>query len=70
MTIRHSRVRQRLLPWGLIVLWGLATIAVAAPRFELPPLVQPATHEHHSCKLIRADLVTPDLAGALFGAVA
>jgi len=46
------------------VLWGVATIAIAAPRFELPPLVQPATHEHHPGKVIWADLVTPDLAGA------
>jgi uncharacterized protein len=64
MTIRHLRVRQRLLPWGLTVLWGVATNAIAAPRFELPPLVQPATHEHHPGKVIWADLVTPDLAGA------
>lgn len=64
MPIRHLRVRQRLLPWGLTMLWEVATNAIAALRFELPPLVQPTTREHHPGKVIWADLVTPDLAGA------
>ena len=42
----------------------LATAAVAAPTFVLPPLVQPASTEHHPGKVIWADLVTPDIAGA------
>ncbi len=41
---------------------GIAT-AKAAP-FELPPLVEPATAEHHVGKVIWVDLMTPDLAGA------
>jgi uncharacterized protein len=55
-----------------------AAAAADAPKaraihFELPPLMQPATSEHHPGKIIWADLVTPDLAtakrfyGALFG---
>ncbi len=35
-----------------------------AIHFELPPLRAPATREHHPGKVIWADLVTPDLAGA------
>jgi len=42
----------------------LASAAVAAPTFVLPPLVQPASTEHHPGKVIWADLVTPDIAGA------
>ena len=42
----------------------MATAAVAAPTFVLPPLVQPASTEHHPGKVIWADLVTPDIAGA------
>jgi len=36
----------------------------AAQRFEVPPLVEPASDEHHVGKFIWADLVTPDLAAA------
>lgn len=35
--------------------------AAAAAGIELPPLLQPATGEHHPGKVIWADLVTPDL---------
>jgi uncharacterized protein len=52
---------------GLGLLCGvamLASAAVAAPTFVLPPLVQPASTEHHPGKVIWADLVTPDIAGA------
>lgn len=42
----------------------LGSAAVAAPTFVLPPLVQPASTEHHPGKVIWADLVTPDIAGA------
>jgi uncharacterized protein len=41
----------------------LIATAAAAP-FELPPLVQPASSERHAGKVIWADLITPDLAGA------
>ena len=46
----------------LLVATCVATV-MAAP-FELPPLVQPATAEHHVGKVIWVELVTPDLAGA------
>lgn len=37
-----------------------ASTVIAAP-FEVPPLVQPASLEHHIGKVIWVDLVTPDL---------
>lgn len=52
---------------SLVLLCGvawLATAAVAAPTFVLPPLVHPASTEHHPGKVIWADLVTPDIASA------
>jgi predicted enzyme related to lactoylglutathione lyase len=59
---------------SLGALLGVATIAsAAAASFLLPPLVQPASSEHHAGKVVWVDLVTPDLAsakrfyGALFG---
>ncbi len=59
----HAR---HLLPYGLCALFlcatGVATAKVAP--FELPPLVEPATAEHHVGKVIWLDLMTPDLAGA------
>jgi predicted enzyme related to lactoylglutathione lyase len=65
MNISYNRARN-LLSYGLCALilcaTGLATVT-AAP-FELPPLVQPASAEHHVGKVIWVDLVTPDLAGA------
>jgi predicted enzyme related to lactoylglutathione lyase len=42
---------------------GLATSG-AATSSGLPPLVDPATQDHHVGKVIWADLVTPDLEGA------
>jgi uncharacterized protein len=60
--------------WAVGLLWIIATMATAlAVPFELPPLVQPASSEHHPGKIVWADLVTPNLAaakrfyGALFG---
>jgi predicted enzyme related to lactoylglutathione lyase len=53
--------------WSLGLLCGvamLASAAIAAPTFVLPPLVQPANTEHHPGKVIWADLVTPDIAAA------
>jgi predicted enzyme related to lactoylglutathione lyase len=56
---------------------GLASMASAASPaalpFTLPPLVQPASKEHHPGKVVWADLVTPDVSaakafyGGLFG---
>jgi uncharacterized protein len=50
-----------------------AAASVAAPALQLPPLVEPASQEHHVGKVIFVELVTPDLAaaekfyGGLFG---
>jgi uncharacterized protein len=38
--------------------------AILAAPFELPPLVAPATTEHHVGKMVWLDLMTPDIAGA------
>jgi predicted enzyme related to lactoylglutathione lyase len=75
MMSRRFCVRRVLPQWGLGTVCAVAAIAVGtavaadapkanAIRFELPPLVQPASREHHPGKVIWADLVTPDLAGA------
>ncbi|HEY4972265.1 MAG TPA: VOC family protein [Steroidobacteraceae bacterium] len=60
--------------WSLGALLSIAMLATAsAATFVLPPLVQPASSEHHAGKVIWTDLVTPDIAaakrfyGALFG---
>jgi predicted enzyme related to lactoylglutathione lyase len=56
---------------GLAIMAGAA--AAAGPSFVLPPLVQPASAERHTGKVIWADLVTPDIVaakrfyGSLFG---
>jgi predicted enzyme related to lactoylglutathione lyase len=77
MMSRHLGARRRL-KWGLVPLCAIAaitrlitgtTVAADAPQtnaihFELPPLVQPASSEHHPGKVIWTDLVTSDLAGA------
>jgi predicted enzyme related to lactoylglutathione lyase len=56
----------------LLLSASYAAAAIAAP-FELPPLVTPASTEHHVGKVVWVELVTPDLAaterfyGGLFG---
>jgi hypothetical protein len=40
---------------------GVACATVIAAPFEVPPLVQPASSEHHIGKVIWVDLVAPDL---------
>ena len=46
---------------------------VSAAQVQLPPLVEPASQEHHTGKVILLELVTPDIAaaerfyGGLFG---
>ncbi len=59
----HAR---HVLPYGLCALLLCAGgVATAKPApFELPPLQEPATTEHHVGKVIWVDLMTPDLAGA------
>jgi predicted enzyme related to lactoylglutathione lyase len=61
----------RLRPWrfllhglgAVLVLAAGAAPASAAP-LQLPPLVEPASSEHHVGKVIWVELVTPDLASA------
>ena len=60
---------------GLYVLLALTScsVALAALPFDLPPVSNPASTEHHPGKVIWADLVTPNLGaaenfyGGLFG---
>jgi uncharacterized protein len=58
---------------GLVCVLSLATGATAGAPFQLPPISDSPTMEHHPGKVIWADLVTPDLAaaerfyGGLFG---
>lgn len=63
MAHRHASLRRHLLRWAPSML-AVVTAAAAAATFELPPIVQPATHEHHPGKVVWCDLVTPDLEGA------
>ena len=73
MSVFFDRTRQPI-P-GLFVLLALASssTALAALPFDLPPVSNPASTEHHPGKAIWADLVTPDLGaaerfyGGLFG---
>ena len=66
MTSRYHGHGGFLTRWSLGVLASIAMMATAAAAatFVLPPLVQPASSEHHEGKVIWADLVTPDVAGA------
>jgi len=66
MTSRYRGHGGFLTRWSLGVLASIAMMATAAAAatFVLPPLVQPASSEHHEGKVIWADLVTPDVAGA------
>jgi predicted enzyme related to lactoylglutathione lyase len=55
----------RSLLWALVLAaTSAAAVPVAAAPFDLPPLVEPASSEHHVGKVVWVDLVTPDLAGA------
>jgi uncharacterized protein len=49
----------------LVILLGMAFVVPAtAAQIQLPPIVEPASHEHHVGKLIFVELVTPDLTTA------
>jgi len=65
MRICCHRARH-LLSHGLcaVLLYATCVATVMAAPFELPPLVTPASAEHHVGKVIWVELVTPDLAGA------
>src|ERR1700689_333250 len=60
MKSTHPLIRS--LTFLLLLAAGTATALAAS--FELPPLSEPASTEHHPGKVIWADLVTPDLAAA------
>jgi predicted enzyme related to lactoylglutathione lyase len=65
MSMRCHRTR-RFLTHGLCALSlqaACVATVLAAPN-ELPPLVEPATAEHHVGKVVWVDLVTPDLDSA------
>jgi len=65
MKLRTKGLRQYLTQLAATIVIAVAAIVpgVAAP-IELPPIVQPANGERHPGKMIWADLVTTDLAGA------
>lgn len=61
--------RHRLARYSQHALIALSLVGAGAPlaqplAFQWPPLVQPASSEHHAGKIIWADLITPDLEGA------
>lgn len=49
--------------YGLLI-YALCASKVLGALVELPPIAQPANAEHHTGKMIWADLTTPNLAGA------
>ena len=62
---RKSNLVESIRPWLLAALFGAAGAAPAmAASLQLPPIVEPASEEHHVGKVIFAELVTPDLAAA------
>ena len=62
--LRASRFR-RVLANGLVAtLLGAAGSAYAVDPLPLPPLVDPASQEHHPGKVTFVELVTPDIPGA------
>lgn len=73
MRSRRPARGRRLARWCVALACILAATAAAAASFELPPINQPPTADHHPGKVIWVDLVTPDLAraerfyGGLFG---
>jgi predicted enzyme related to lactoylglutathione lyase len=68
----HAVRPLRLLLAGLVAV-TLRVAPLHAASSELPPLVDPPSHEHHQGKVVWADLVTPDVEaaeafyGGLFG---
>jgi predicted enzyme related to lactoylglutathione lyase len=60
---RASRSRFAVAVLGALV-GGACAASLAAAPFELPPIVQPASSEHHAGKVVWVDLVTPNLAAA------
>src|ERR1700693_5387858 len=49
--------------WLLAAFLGVVgAVPIMAAPLQLPPIVEPASQEHHAGKLIFVELVTPDLA--------
>jgi uncharacterized protein len=48
----------------LAALLGVGAAPVTAQAFQLPPIVEPPSQEHHVGKVIFVELVTPDLAAS------
>lgn len=67
-SVRPRRSMRRSISRALLIAAAALGAALAPPAgaapFDLPPLVQPASGEHHAGKIVWADLVTPDLEGA------
>lgn len=65
MSIDYRRARRNAAQslCGVLLYATFVTATMAAP-FELPPLSDPASAEHHVGKVIWVDLVTPDLAAS------
>lgn len=63
-SIAPNRARHSRKCWWLALLLGVsvAVPVVAAATLQLPPIVEPASQEHHLGKVIFLELVTPDLA--------
>jgi predicted enzyme related to lactoylglutathione lyase len=65
--MRHTSIvaRRNLVRWsiGALLAFGCTATMVAA-SLSLPPIVVPATRDHHPGKVIWVDLVTPDLDAA------
>ena len=65
MRVRKA-VLLRLARWGVgIALSAVSVVSVAVVSFDLPPLADEVTAEHHPGKVAWTDLVTPDLDGAI-----
>jgi uncharacterized protein len=71
---RFSRISRPARPVLLAAALGIACIVpLMAAQLQLPAIVEPASQEHHTGKIIFVELVTPDIAaakqfyGGLFG---
>ena len=60
-----KKIFQQLLQIAAVTTASMTFIGnVIAAQVDFPPLVQPATSEHHPGKIIWADLITTDMAGS------
>src|SRR5271169_5610358 len=63
---RQHHQTEQILKRGLlaVILCVACAMPVIAAPIQLPPIVEPASQEHHVGKLVFVELVTPDLAAA------